>query len=132
MRILTGWFFLFASCMLLCGCQHGVGLQNVGPDGRISYEDAFIFNGALSAETVNLLGNHLLYSKIEASPQQFINELERLCEMEPTPRFFIAIAETSPLVAKEVRKRDIPMPLETTVLPADIAAAAEVPPCDLI
>jgi len=43
----------------------------------------------------------------------------------------IAIAETSPLVAKELRKRDIPMPLETTVLPADIAAAAEVPPCDL-
>jgi len=103
MRSLTGWIFLVASCMLLCGCQHGVGLQNVGPDGRISYEDAFIFNGALSAETVNLLGNHLLYSKIEASPQQFINELERLCEMEPTPRFFIAIAETSQLLAARMQ-----------------------------
>ncbi len=43
----------------------------------------------------------------------------------------IAVPETSPLVAKELRKRDIPMTLETAVLPADIPAAAVVPPCDL-
>ena len=43
----------------------------------------------------------------------------------------VIVPETSPLVKKELRKRDIPMTLETPVLPADITGAAEVPPCDL-
>ena len=100
---IPGWFFLFISLMLLSGCQHDVYLENIGPDGRAGYEDSFIFNGNLSAETVNLLGNHLLYQQIDASPLQFIDELERLCEVEPVPRFFIAIAETSQLLAARLQ-----------------------------
>ena len=102
-RYFSGWFFLSVFLMLLSGCQHDVYLETVGPDGRTGYEDSFIFNGKLSAETVNLLGNHLLRPQIDASPLQFINELERLCEAEPTGRFFIAIAETSRLLAAQLQ-----------------------------
>ena len=43
----------------------------------------------------------------------------------------ILVPADSKLSAKELIKRDIPMPLETPVLPADVPAAAFVPPCDL-
>lgn len=46
------------------------------------------------------------------------------------PAETVEIPATSPLVKKQLRKRDIPLPLYTTVLPADIPAVALVPPCD--
>ena len=49
----------------------------------------------------------------------------------PDPARTIVIPPESPLQRKKVRLRDIPMPLETLRLPADIPAAAFVPPCDL-
>ncbi len=43
----------------------------------------------------------------------------------------VLIPDSSPLNAKKLLKRDIPMPLETLRLPVDVPAAAFVPPCDL-
>ena len=43
----------------------------------------------------------------------------------------IEVAADSPLQKKNLCRRDVPMPLETIVLPADIPAAALVPPADL-
>ncbi len=43
----------------------------------------------------------------------------------------IEVPENSPLQKKNLVQRDIPLPLETTVLPADIPAAAFVPEADL-
>lgn len=47
------------------------------------------------------------------------------------PSRTVKIPETSPLLAKKLLKRDIPLPLETVVLPAGVIAASMVPACDL-
>ncbi|MBQ9804532.1 MAG: family 78 glycoside hydrolase catalytic domain [Lentisphaeria bacterium] len=46
------------------------------------------------------------------------------------PAETVEIPETSPLAQKNLCKRDIPLPLYTPVLPADVPVAAFVPPCD--
>lgn len=43
----------------------------------------------------------------------------------------VIVPTGSPLMQKKLLKRDVPMPLETPVIPADIAFSAFVPPCDL-
>ena len=43
----------------------------------------------------------------------------------------VIVPADSPLWSKEVRRRDIPMPLERYCLPADLPVAAFVPRCDL-
>ena len=97
------FFLLFSFLLCTVGCQHEVALQEIGPDGRINYENTFVFNGDLSAETVNLLSNHLLFSKMQLSPEQFISELENLCREEPVSRSFIAMAETSQILAAKLQ-----------------------------
>ena len=49
----------------------------------------------------------------------------------PEPAVTVEVPEESPLCAKELRRRDIPLPLELLRLPVDVPAAAFVPPCDL-
>ena len=96
--------FLYGFCLLilLAGCSRDVGLLRVGQDGRMHYEDSFIHSGGFSSETVNLLGNHLLSEKTD--PEQFVRELEELCRTEPSLRTFIAMAETSRMLAAKLRK----------------------------
>ena len=49
----------------------------------------------------------------------------------PEPAVTVEIPDSSPLCRKELRLRDIPLPLELYRLPADVPVAAFVPPCDL-
>ena len=90
--------------LIFTGCQSDVAVSYIGDSGRKSYEDSFVFNGSLSAETVNVLGNHLLQKKMEDSPEIFIRELERLYETEPAENILTAIAETSQMIAASMRK----------------------------
>ena len=93
-------FFL---CILV-GCSTAdVSLLKVGPDGRGSYEDTFVFTGGLSSETVNLLGNHLLNKRLQDDPEQCIRDLEALCRTDRSTRIYIALAETSQMLASSMR-----------------------------
>jgi hypothetical protein len=77
-------FFIIFCAVISAGCRSDVAVKYVGDSGRKNYEDSFVFNGGLSAETVNVLGNHLLGSKMKDSPEIFIRELERLYESGST------------------------------------------------
>lgn len=89
--------------VLFSGCSPEVYLEMIGPDGREHYEDSFISDGALSADTVNLLGNHLLKPKMFESPEQVIHDLELLCKEDLSPKTIIAVAETSQMIANSMR-----------------------------
>ncbi|MBE6376232.1 MAG: hypothetical protein E7043_03115 [Lentisphaerae bacterium] len=101
-QLIPGLMIVF---FVIAGCSSDVGLRKTGPAGRSHYEDSFIYNGGFSAETVNLLGNHLLNSKMNVAPEQFIRELEELCRTEPSGTTFIAMAETSQMLASGLRKK---------------------------
>lgn len=95
---------IFILLMLIStGCRSNVTIKKVGSDGRKYYEDTFVFSGGLSAETVNLLGNHLLLAKMKIAPAQFIRELEMLCRQEASPRTYLAMAEASQYLADQLR-----------------------------
>ena len=47
------------------------------------------------------------------------------------PAVTVELPDASPLCRKELRLRDIPLPLELCRLPVDVPVAAFVPPCDL-
>ncbi|MBE6355717.1 MAG: hypothetical protein E7058_01230 [Lentisphaerae bacterium] len=102
MRAIKAASTLLLAC-LIAGCNSDVTIKKVGASGRRYYEDTFVFSGGLSAETVNLLGNHLLLTKMKIAPEQFIRELELLCRQEPSSRAFIAMAETSQFLAAKLR-----------------------------
>ena len=59
------FFLLFFLLIAICGCKSVVTIDHAGASGRKNYENIFLFNGGLSAETVNVLGNHLLQEKME-------------------------------------------------------------------
>lgn len=88
---------------LINGCSNQVSLLNVGAQGRRTYDDTFVFSGGLSSKTVNLLGNHLLNSKMTDAPEQFIRDLEKLYQNDPSPQTMVAIAETSQVIAGQMR-----------------------------
>jgi len=60
---------------------------------------------------------------------QDLNYSPRNYRQEPAKT--VIVPASSDLNKKEIRKRDVPMPVETEQLPADIPAAAYVPACDL-
>lgn len=95
--------FLTVCTVIFTGCQSDVAVKYVGNSGRKNYEDSFVFNGGLSAETVNVLGNHLLQKEMEDSPEIFIRELERLYKTDPSENILTAIAETSQMIASSLR-----------------------------
>ncbi len=102
MNIFGKRFLFFLAVFLLItagGCKSHVKIDNVGFSGRKSYDNIFIFNGGLSAETVNVLGNHLLQEKMENSPDIFIRELADIYKNDPSERILTAIIETSQLIA---------------------------------
>ena len=98
--------FLFFTAILFFfiagGCKSHVKVENVGSSGRKSYENIFLFNGGLSAETVNILGNHLLQEKMEKAPEIFIRELTGLYKNEPSDGILTAIVETSQMIASKM------------------------------
>ncbi len=93
----------FIILLLAAGCQHDVTIKEVGAAGRANYENTFVFSDGLSADTVNFLGNHLLNNKLQLAPEQFLSELEQLCKDNPSPRAYIAMAETALTLANRVR-----------------------------
>ena len=103
MKKFTNILFSFAIVFIIAGCSSSISLREVGADGRVSYGDSFLFNGGLSAETVNILGNNLLHDKLDSSPEQFIHALEQLSKADDSTRTLIAIMETSQMIADKMR-----------------------------
>ena len=87
MKIMRSLKYSLLICFLsalIAGCNYVVTVKEVGPSGRMLYEDTFVFSEGLSAQTVNFLGDHLLRPKMQFSPEQFISELESLCKETPS------------------------------------------------
>lgn len=102
---------------LAAGCQHDVTIKKVGADGREDYENALVLADGLSADTVNFLGNHLLRSRTGEFPEQFIIELEKIYNENPSPKACIAIAEIARLSAEKHRDdADLAIRYELTAL----------------
>lgn len=99
-------FFAAVSLIFLClaGCSPAVHLEKTGAGGREDYETSFISNGALSAETTNLLSNNLLKNKITTFPNSVIHELELLCKEDFSSKTIIAVAETAQMIASRLQE----------------------------
>lgn len=97
------FFLLFFLLIAVCGCKSVVTIDHAGASGRKNYENIFLFNGGLSAETVNVLGNHLLQEKMENSPEIFIRELANIYKNDPSERILTAIVETSQMIASTMK-----------------------------
>ena len=83
-----------AALLSLAGCS-SIGLREVGDSGRSEYWDITTGHRDLAPETVNLLGNYLLYDLYESAPEQFVERLQQLYLSEPRREVLAALADCS-------------------------------------
>ena len=87
--------------VFITGCFHNTALLEAAPDKRGDYYEMVTSQNGISADTINLLGNYLLFSKLQKNPDELIPALEKLFSHGRDQEVRIALVECSLILAKK-------------------------------
>ncbi len=83
------------------GCFHDAALLEADPEKRSDYYDMLTSQNGISADTTNLLGNYLLFKKLNNQSDDLIPALEKLFSRGRDQEVRIALVECSLILAKK-------------------------------